>query len=626
MIGILWLCFWQLTGYYLSRRVFYSLSRPQRLLLGSVCGSMLAIWLPIPFSFVFGFSLLSHSAALLLGLLLLVLVRFCFPPRLETSQDLSLFPASFLCLALPLLILCCYLLITHTLRTERGAYYTGQCSYGDMAMHLGFITSLAVQGEFPPAYSILPGERLCYPFLCDSVSSSLLLLGTPLRWAYMLPAFLALAQVFCGFFLLAQAVCLRRQAPLLAFVFFFFNGGLGLVYFFSDYSFYELFTGFYKTPTNLTDKGIRWVNVIVDMLLPQRATLFGWAALFAVFLLLYLAVFKDQEALFLPAGLLGGLLPMIHTHSYLALGLVAACWLAASAVREGISKRWLFCWLRFGLPAILLAIPQLLLWTFHSVGGNEQFLRFHIDWVNEGKENWLWFWLKNVGPLFLLSPLAYIRSGKAGRDFALPAVLLFLLCEIVVFQPNVYDNNKLLYVSYALFCILTADWLLGVLKKLRHPLLRVSLLALLLALCMNASLFSLGRELISGLPGHSYRLFSQGDVAAAAYIRENTEPDALFLTASNHNNAVSALTGRNIYCGCPSYLFYHGLDYESRLETEKRLLTDPSFFEEQHAQLGIEYVYLGDYERAIPGCAEAYFQSRYPLVFSSGKVNIYQIK
>ena len=55
----------------------------------------------------------------------------------------------------------------------------------------------------------------------------------------------------------------------------------------------EIFTGFYKTPTNLGDKGIRWVNVIADMLLPQRATLFGWAVLFAALFLLYRGRFVD---------------------------------------------------------------------------------------------------------------------------------------------------------------------------------------------------------------------------------------------------------------------------------------------------------------------------------------------
>ena len=626
MPGLLWFCFWQLVGLLVAARVFRSLALFERLWLGSVCGSAAAMWTPIPFSFLFGFTLLSHLCAAALGLIALffLLKGVRFPSRGElraACRD----HRSFLFLLIPFLTLSVVLLCSHTLREMRGALYTGQSGWGDMPMHLGFVTSIAVQGGFPPEYSILPGELLCYPFLSDSVSSSLCLFGTPLRWAYMIPAFFAFAQVFCGFYLLAGAMVKRLGAALLAFVFFFLNGGLGMIYFTREYTIKQLLTGFYKTPTNLYDRSIRWVNVIADMLLPQRATLFGWAVLFAALYLLYRAVFGRERALFLPAGILGGLLPMIHTHSYLALGIVAACWLVRSAIREHVSREWLKGWLAFGLPAVALAAPQLLLWTFHSVGGNEQFLRWHFDWVNGGKENWLWFWLKNVGPLFLLAPLAFVFADREKRAAAFPALLIFLLCEFVAFQPNVYDNNKLLYVSYALLCILSADFVVRAAGKIRRSLPRAAALSLLIALCTNAALFTLAREYVSGTEGRAIRLFSASDAAAADYIRENTPPDALFLTASNHNNAVAALTGRNICCGSSSYLFYHGLDYASRQETAKKMLTDAACFEAMHAEFGIDYVYIGEYERGLNGCCADYFEANYSAVFREGNVTIYKI-
>ena len=591
MFGILWFLLWQAVGVFLALRLFPSLERLGRLTLGSVYGSVLAIWTPIPFSFLFGFSLLSHLIAALIGAALI----FIFRPGLSRNKWDGWISAC----------------------------YTGQCTFGDMAMHLGFITSIAQQGVFPPDYSILPGERLCYPFLCDSISSSLYLLGTPLRAAYMIPAFFALAQVFCGFYLLAGSICRRRSGALLSFVLFFLNGGLGLIYFFTDHSFYELFTGFYHTPTNLTDKNIRWVNVIVDMLLPQRATLFGWAVLFSVLFLLLCAVFREKNVFFLPAGILGGLLPMIHTHSYFALGLAAFSWLVYSALRDRFSSRWLKNWLTFGIPAVLLALPQLYLWTFHSVSGNEQFLRFHLDWVNAGAENWLWFWLKNVGPMLIVIPFAFLFSDSEQQAAVSPAVLIFLLCELIVFQPNVYDNNKLLYVSYALFCTISADFFVAIGEKIRSRTLRAALLSLFLILSVNAAIFSLGREIVSGTPAYAYRLFSKHDAAAAEYVLRETAPDALFLTANNHNNAVAALTGRNVYCGCPSYLFYHGLDYSGRMEICRKLLADGELFESQHDRLKIDYVYIGSYERAL-GCCEEYFSLNYPAVFSSGDVTIYK--
>ena len=34
----------------------------------------------------------------------------------------------------------------------------------------------------------------------------------------------------------------------------------------------------------------------------------------------------------------------------------------------------------------------------------------------------------------------------------MPGLLLWLLAELVVFQPNEYDNNKLLYPAFAFLC------------------------------------------------------------------------------------------------------------------------------------------------------------------------------
>jgi len=285
--------------------------------------------------------------------------------------------------------------------------------------------------------------------------------------------------------------------------------------------------------------------------------------------------------------------------------------------------RWLKSWLSFGLPAVLLAVPQLYLWTFHSVSGNEQFLRFHLDWVNAGSENWLWFWLKNIGPMFIVIPFAFLFADREQQAALSPAVFIFILCELFVFQPNVYDNNKLLYVSYALFCMVSADRIVVCGKKVASRPLRAALLSLFLVLSTNAALFSLGREVVSGTSAYAYRLFSRHDTAAAEFVLHDTAPDALFLTANNHNNAVAALTGRNVFCGCPSYLFYHGLDYSGRMDVCRRLLSDSDFFESWHDEYGIDYVYVGSYERAL-GCCEEYFAAAFPVVFRSGDVTVYK--
>lgn len=625
MLGILWFFLWQSAGITASFYCFPEKRTAVRLWLGSVIGTLLSMWAPIPFAFFRGFGITAHIAAAIFGAALHVL--WLAPRRKEAlcPEDAKIDrPLPFL--LVPFMILAVFLVWSHTLQNMDGALYTGQCTYGDMAMHLSFITSIAGQQTFPPEYNLLPGTPVSYPFLCDSVSSSLYLLGTPLRWAYMIPMFFAFAQVFCGVWFLAREFCRRKYAPVLAFLLFFLNGGLGMIYFLNgEYSLHDLFTAFYKTPTNLTEKGMRWVNVIADMLLPQRATLFGWAALFAVLYLLFRAVFRGDARLYLPAGILGGLLPMVHTHSYFALGLMAACWLIYSAVRDRLSREWLLGWLRFGLPAVLLALPQLFLWTFPSVGGNEHFVRVVIDWVNNGKEPWLWFWVKNVGLVFVLTPVALFGVSREQRAAFSGAIFIFVLCELLVFQPNEYDNNKLLYVAYAFGCFVCADALAGWLGKVRSPAAQGVLLALTLFISSNAAVFTLGREVASGFPQYGYELFSRDEVAAAEYIIDNTEPDAVFLTRDNHDNTVATLTGRNIVCGSGSYLYFHGLNYQDKQYLAEQMLTNPGVFEANRENEGLDYVYIGYHERALAGVITEYLTENYPVSFTAGAITIYDL-
>jgi len=626
-MGILYFVCMQLFGLTIAYSAFGEKRAAVRLWLGSCIGSMLSAWLSVPFAFLLGFTRPAHYCALLLGFVIAAgffLFRkklSCAKADIEDSRgDLPL------CFLLPpFMLLCIAILCSHTL--SGGGLYTGQCCYGDMAMHLGFITSIAEQGFFPPEYSILPGSKLCYPFLCDSISSSLYLFGLELRWAYMLPMFFALMQVFCGAWFLFHEICRRRGAAVLAFILFFLCGGFGTVYFFGEYTFTDLFTGFYKTPTNLTEMGIRWVNVIADMLIPQRATLFGWAGLFACLYLLFRAVFKGDTRLYLPAGILGGLLPMLHTHSYLGLGLVAFAWLVLSCIREGLSLKWFKRWCLFGIPAVLIALPQVLEWTLQSAGGNDQFLRIHLLWLAQGT-NPLWFWLMNVGLPAVVIPLAYIFCDRRYKEICAGSVLIFLLCNIFVFQPNVYDNNKLLYVSYLFFCALSADALLFICGKIaeKSKALSVISLVLIIIICTNAAVLTLAREVVSGLDGFAYRLFSSDELEAVEYIKSETDADALFLTGTQHNNAVAALSGRNIVCGSSSYLYYHGLDYRESEQLAKAMLTDAEVFEQNVREMGIDYVYIGPNERYMSGSIYPYLCDNYEKVFTSGIVDIFAVK
>ena len=90
----------------------------------------------------------------------------------------------------------------------------------------------------------------------------------------------------------------------------------------------------------------------------------------------------------------------------------------------------------------LLAGPQLLCFTFRQSGS---FLHLNWNWDNVS-DSFLWFYIKNWGLLFVLLPIAYLDAGKHDRAVYRGILLLWLLGETVQFQPNAYDNNKILFI------------------------------------------------------------------------------------------------------------------------------------------------------------------------------------
>ncbi len=665
MGGIALFTIYLFCGFLLSHFLFTDKRILVRIWLGIVFGIVGLMWSHVPFSFMFDFTILSHIAGFLVFAGLITAVYFI---RRKNENNLNPFTKVgknknsnnyltdsdklMLKFLLGFSIIGIVLLSNHTLVEYNGGYYTGQATYGDMNFHLGIITSIAEQKTFPPDYNIFPGAQLDYYFFSNSISSSLLLFGTNLKAAYMLPMIVGFITLFAGFWFLADEILEDKKKSALAFVFYFLNGGLGTFYLLSDGRFKEIFTEWYRTPTNYRWDApenlvttINWTNTIVDMMLPQRATLFGWMTICAVFYLLYCGVFKNKKNHFLPAGILAGLIPMIQTYSYFAIGLVALCWLIYSFIRalkpakknkikKYTTKDFIFNWLKFGLPAVFLAVPQFLIWIFGAVGG-ESFIRPEFNGLNEAGDFWLWYWIKNVGIVFVLLIPAFIMASKKMKIVYSGALTIFVAAELIVFQTHAYDNNKLFFMWYLFSCILVADFLINMLDKLKGKkkmALRVCILTLVIVLSSNAAVFTIIREVMSGMNtgiGSSfYCIYDAPSVKACEFIKEETDPSSTFLTYTNHNNAVSSLTGRNIFCGAGTFLASHDVDYTGRKDMMRFMYTDPEYFEINKIgdDYKIDYIYISSTERAyMPNLTENYFKDTYECVYNADGVTIYDV-
>ena len=648
MLFLPYLALYLLCGYAIIRFLLPGKRPLYRLWLGLCLGLLLMMWLPALIAFVLAFSVTGHLLALI-PLTLLTLASYLLRDkktqlRLFTNDDAKDLRILFF-VALPLTILGGYLQWTHHLRPAADGLHVGQSTYGDLPLHTGIITSLR-DARFPADYSILPGTRLAYPFLADSLSTSVMLFGASLQLALIVPGTLMMALAFAGFTLLALRMANGRRAAVLAALLVFFNGGLGFLYSFDMIGqslgqaginelqagtwaqrLQTILTGWYQTPVNhaeFTAYNLRWSNIIADMFIPQRTFLGGWMMLMPLLYLLYdgLQTSSRNVRQFALLGIMAGGLPLLHTHSFLALGLCSAGWL----IIDLFKRRAIWPWLLYGGIALALAMPQLIAFTF-SQAGAEGFLRLQFNWVNNSggaglRDGYLWFYLKNIGLPFLLLVLSLFEGNAKHRHIYAGAFVIFAAAELIIFQPNEYDNNKLFYVWYALCAVPISEYVFTLYDRLKGIRARGVLAALCCVVFFLSGSLSLAREAMS-----DFQSFSLTAVKAASYAEQETAPHSTFLTWTQHLNPVSALAGRSIVSGPKLWLYYHGFDTDAREAEIRAFYEAPSKNAAMLSRYGITYIMLGPYERNELQVDEQALESLFDRVYADeqGDYVIYRV-
>lgn len=621
-----------------------------RLWLGMSLGLLLLMWLPALCAFALAFTWAAHGAALVLLALVtgaVYLLRDKRPARGWDSREQTLLRQLAL-VALPLTVLSGYLQYTHMARIAAdGSWHVGQSTYGDLPMHMSFITGLK-NASFPADYPFYPGERLSYPFLVDSLSTTFYLMGWRIQEALTIPGTLMMALCFMGVMCLAREMTLGRKTIVLATLLFFLNGGLGFLYDFDQAGGLQsdgtptvwariqaILTGYYKTPTNQPDpNNLRWSNVIADLMIPQRTLLGGWCMVIPCLYLLYVLFDPDHresrgnvrgEILL---GVWGGALPLIHTHSFTALALCSLGMLIYDMIHDPERKRLFLRYLRYGATAAALSLPQLILFTFAQAfqgGESVSFVTFQFNWVNNPsgrgmRDLYLWFYVKNIGLPFIALLLALCEKDKHSRRIFAGAFAIILAAELIRFQPNEYDNNKLFYLAWLLCCMIVADWCAKVWRKLKGLRARPVMAVIAAVVVFLSAGLTLWRECVS-----DYQAFSTQAVEAGEYVRDNTEEGSVFMTGTQHLNPVSSIAGRTTVCGPDLWLYFHGFD------TTERKLDVKAFFElpEENAHLlqkyDVDYIYVSSYERSSYQVDTEALERLFERVFANGEAVIYRV-
>src|SRR5882724_157913 len=565
-----------------------------------------------------------------------------------------------------------WLVFSRAIFEKPSGIYTGVLNnYGDLPFHVSVITRFAFGQNFPPEDPTFAGARFTYPFMTDFVSAMFVRAGASLRDSMFIENYfvgVALVGVLHRF---GQKLLRNRTAAILTPVLIILNGGLGWAMLFSDVNKTDggVFQVLRHIPHSYTilpevADGWRWGNAVTSLLVPQRGFLLG-IPLAAIVLTQWWAASRSNaevrskkvkgkkeerrekrsglaarpsgradstvgnSSLFtfsflllpsakrmLAAGVVAGLLPLVHAHSFIVVMGVGACLALINWAR------WRE-WLAFFVVASLIAVPQLLWSTHGSAVSTRAFIGWEFGW-GHGDENFFWFWFKNTGlfiPLLIAALLWKREDYLVSRRllfFYLPFTLCFIIPNLVKVAPWIWDNIKVIFYWW----IASAPIVALLLARLweGNTWIRVLAGGLFVVLTFAGALDVFALVTSQG----EYQEFDRDGVAFAEMIKQQTPPRAMILHAPIHNTPVF-LTGRRSLMGYPGHIWTHGIDFGPRETDIKKIYSGSPEAANLLSKYGVDYVVIDPQEHSVMPVNTEYF-SRYPEVVKIGEYHLYKIK
>lgn len=490
-------------------------------------------------------------------------------------------------------------------------------AWADWAAHFTMGSSFGYRSLWLTESPLIIGQKFSYPFLVNFISGVLIRAHVPFLWAFIIPSwFGSLAAVGLLYWWFAQWLPSRMQATLAGTVFL-LNGGLGWWIWWQRIQTapqpWQMVIAPSFDLTNIQSEGIRWISVINSMIVPQRAfTLglpLGLGVLIGFYWLLetfirsdYRLPFKRVTTWHLVAGcgVILGLMPIIHTHTFLALVLILTTWgLTALALTPATHRRRLCIYLTSTAAlAVIVAAPTLT--TIFAGHVSQQFLKWYPGWLaTEFHMNWLWFWVKNWGLTPLLALMGILislrdpRFSSFQRWIWVPFVLIFALSNMVLVQPWSWDNTKLLTWSSLVFsgyAVYALGWLWHELKGRTVPqiIVKSGVVVVFVSLMLSGGVDALNAI---NPARHSFVMYTATELELAEWVKANTPINSVWLTTNQHNHWLFNLTGRQAVMTYPGWLWSQGYDYVPVEKDIKTMWQNPDLVA-LYDQYRIQYVVI----------------------------------
>lgn len=321
-----------------------------------------------------------------------------------------------------------------------------------------------------------------------------------------------------------------------------------------------------------------------------------------------------------------GWLPRVLLFGAGAVLAAGACLALLSFLRDAVRKKeWPWReWAVFFAAALLLAVPQMLWVMSGSSVEAKSFIGLHFGWDKDEEANVVVFWLSNTGLFIPLLIATLLWSGKE-QTFERRRLFFYLPFTLCFIGPNL---------------VKLAPWPWDNIKVLFYwYVASVPLVALVLTrlwqskwplkILMTAMLLSLtlsGALDVWRISSQqiNQREYERDGMLLAEKIVQLTPPRALILHAPTYNQVVF-LTGRRSLLGYAGQVWSRGLEYAPRERDIKNIYAGAYSAENLLAKHKVDYIVVTPVEREYLSVDDAFF-ARYPLIAEVGAYRLYQVK
>jgi hypothetical protein len=526
----------------------------EKLTLGLILGFALTTWITFLFSLLYktldiGLIISVSLAALLSSFLLLL-----HYPR--TKYHLIIKPSKTYLTSMALFSILFILVNLNTIKSDsQGNLRAMLTAWADYPLHLTYIINFSEKIPLRLSHPLLINHKLIYPFLIDFLSAIMYKSGLDYITSIVLINIILSIGLISIIYLFTKEFTRSEIAGLFVLFLFFLNGNFGFFFALGNRP-EEIFlaNSFY---TKMDPKGLIWGNTLSVLFLSQRTFIWGMAIAAIIYLIFLKGFFRTEHTdsisrqnLFL-AGILLGMLPLIHTPSFLAVVFVSLFFFLFRLKKD---------WLYFILPSVSLAMPQIF-YLLQERSLTKALFWFQPGWMLKSANPVLilFFWIYNLGIILFLLVAGVFLIDKRKVFFYLPFILIFLIGNFVMIHPYDWDNTKYFLHWFFLSCVIASLSLVYILnhgqrwKKPDRLFLVIILVffslfsGLIDYICLNRVSFVLADKKAQGI---------------AEWVRKNTPFSSLLLTSDTHSHPVSMLGGRNIVMGYRGWLWSHGYDYK----------------------------------------------------------------